>query len=487
MPRYSGFVGPSYEAPSIVAADDQTINLIPAKIESGTGAGNAQYVFDPSPGFNPCVDTGHGACQGSYEINGFCYMAVGGELVSVDASVPSFADLATIPGVGEVVSITSNGDAGHQLMLARAGTSSGGTLSWYDLTAHTSGTISSVIGSTVVFLDGYFIALDNLTSTIHVSALEDGTSWDPDDAAQRNDFPDNWRTLIVKQLELWLFGSESTSVYYNDPTSTFPFVPNTNVSIMRGINAPNSLQLLQGSPVWLADDLTVRYAQGYTPVRISTHAVEFSIGQQPSPAAADGAVYNLQGHAFYVLTFPPAGDSGGVSWVYDLTSGLWHQVGTYDAGTDNFGIWPAIYATTSAGFQIVGSRTDGKIYFMQPSHATEFDATTGITRRRRAPQLVSGDLDRVIYDKFQLFMEVGLAPASGPGSTPTVLLQYSNDGGQTFNAGVTRSVGLHNAFNARVIWRNLGQGRQRVFQITMRDPIPWRLVDAFVDMRAGPS
>ncbi len=488
--RYAGFVGPSYIAQSIVAADDQTINLIPSKIESGTGAGGVQYVFDPSPGFAAgfLTNTAPG-CRASYELNELAFAVIGGQLAQILLATPTTISISFVATIGgqtsppTPASITANGDAGHQVMVANGV----GDLYWYDTISHANAKITTVSGHAVAFLNGYFIALNTTTSTIYVSALEDGTSWDAGDAAQRNDFPDKWQAMIVRLPDLLLFGTESISVYYNDSSSTFPFVPNPSVAITRGIKSAASLALLQGHPIWLADDLTVRYMPGYAPQRISTHALEYAIAQYADADKADGFVHNEQGHSFYTLNFATAG----VSWRFDMTTGLWHQVGPYASGSDTFGVLQVGWAMRVKGVQIAFSRTTQSIYFMSQASANDIVVSDGsigggITRRRRAPQLVNL-LHDIGYDLFQLFMEVGIAPASGPGSTPTVLLQWSNDGGQTFNAGLSRSTGLHNAFSTRVRWRNLGRGRQRVFQLTQSDPIACRWIDAFLDMREGAS
>jgi len=489
MPRYPGFIGPSYVSQSIVAADDQCVNWIPAKIESGTGA--APWVYDPAPGFSLKINPSDiGGTRASYTINDTCYMVQGDRLRSVViGSSSSVTDLVVIGGSGgTAASISGNGEGGNQIMAANGAGS--GDLFWYNTVTLASGAITSVNAHVLAFMNGYFIGLNTSTATIYVSALEDGTSWDPLDLAQRNDSADKWRTMIVRSTELWLFGFTTTSIYYNDPTAEFPFVPNPNIQLQRGIRAPLSLCLLQGSPIWLADDGTVRYAQGYTPVRVSNHALEYAISQMEFTGDADAFTYQEQGHSFYVLNFP---DSPGATWRYDLTTDLWTQGGVYNAGTGNFDVSPAIFGLNITQHQssnepniIVGSRTDSKIYLQSQTYATEFDGTTGITRRRRAPNLVA-ELKRVIYDRFELFMEVGTANAAPPGNTPTVLLQWSDDGGHTFNSGISVSAGLHNAWNTRVFWQKLGMARNRVFQVTVSDPIQWRLVDAFLQTRPGAS
>jgi len=420
---YVGFVGPSYTTQSKIAADDRTVNWIPSKIESGTGP--AAYVFDPAPGFQSYCTLGDTPVRGFFSLNGGDF-AVGGENLYELPSSSGGSPILRAEGIVNLdntpVSIAGNGDGGHQLMLASCS-----KLYCFELLTNTLTLIPDITATFVVFQDGYFIALNPNTSTIYLSALENGLSWDLLDAAQRNDSPDKWLSMIVRPKEVWLFGSESTSVYYDDGNADFPFVPNPSVAIPYGCPAPYSVGLVYGSPIWLANDLTVRYAagNGYTGQRVSTHAVEFAIAgyaQDSIISDADCFTYEENGHAFYVLNFPTAG----ATWVFDLR------------------------------------------------------------RVRRAPHLVEG-LKRIRYGLFRLHMEVGLGLASGQGSNPLAMLRYSNDGGQTWSEPTTASAGRVGNSGALVDWFQLGQARDRVFELSVSDPIPWRLVQAFLRMSVGAS
>lgn len=333
--------------------------------------------------------------------------------------------------------------------------------------------------SDVVFQDGYFIALDPSTSSIYLSAQEDGLSWDPLDVAQRNDSPDKWVKMIVRPKEVWLFGSESTSVYYDSGDAGFPYVPNPSVSIAYGTSAPASVALLYSSPIWLANDLTVRYANGYTPERISTHAIEYAISQYATVSNADATTYTEQGHAYYVLTFP-----GIATWVYDFVTGLWHERGAYD-GLDFTGI-PVWGYTFAFNTHLVGSRTTGIIYEQLQDVATDIDGVSGLRRVRLAPHVVQS-LNRIRYSRFRLHMEVGVGLTTGQGSDPQVMLRWSNDGGQSFGAEYLGAAGALGAYGTLVDWWQLGQGRDRVYEVSVSDPIPWRLVQAFFQTSPGPS
>jgi len=259
-----------------------------------------------------------------------------------------------------------------------------------------------------------------------------------------------------------------------------------------GINATASLCLLQGSPIWLANDLTVRYAQGYTPVRVSNHAIEYSIARRfQTASSADAFTYTEQGHSYYVLNLPADTVDGvtypAVSWAYDLSTSLWHQRGPYNSGSDSFDQLPVQYCMQIPGSSsaqtwpaIVGQRSGHKLFFMSQRYSTEIDGTTQQTRRRRAPNLVS-ELKNTRYANFQLFAEVGVITP-----TPTALLQWSNNGGQTFNTGTSMSAGALSDYTYRILWRgSQGMARNRCFQVTTASPL--RLVDAYVDISVGAS
>jgi hypothetical protein len=75
-------------------------------------------------------------------------------------------------------------------------------------------------------------------------------------------------------------------------------------------------------------------------------------------------------------------------------------------------------------------------------------------------------------------------PAYGEavGGDPRVMLRLSNDGGKTWVCEMQRRAGRSGEYWRRVRWDRLGQARRRVFEVSVTDPIPWRLVGAYVKM-----
>jgi hypothetical protein len=66
------------------------------------------------------------------------------------------------------------------------------------------------------------------------------------------------------------------------------------------------------------------------------------------------------------------------------------------------------------------------------------------------------------------------------GRGPLVNLEWSNDGAKSFTQPRPRDCGQAGETRKRVIWRQLGMARDRVYRIWATDPFPLRIVDAYL-------
>jgi hypothetical protein len=216
-------------------------------------------------------------------------------------------------------------------------------------------------------------------------------------------------------------------------------------------------------------------ATGYQPKRVSTFAVEYAINGYATITDAVAYAYTEKGHSFYVLTFPTAN----ATWVFDVTENSWHQ--RTAAATDNQAIG-RYHATTFGGLHFVGAGASGKVYKQSIGYYADEGAT--IRRLRTAPH-VSDGLKWVFHRRMELQMQMGIVPGAGPGSSPVVSLEISNDGGNTFGAALPVAAGSVGEYKKRAIWRRLGRARDRVFRWTMTEPIECAWIDAFLEADAG--
>lgn len=477
--RYPGFCGPSYVSQSKIASADRCVNWLPERIENPYG--KATYALYPVAGYETWCVLPTSPWRGGYTLDGVSY-AVGGDslyrLPTTKGDDPTLLVSGLSNPDDSPVHFAANGDAGFQLIV-----SSGSVL--YVFNTQTNALDVALPAATqCAFIDGFFLALNPNTSELLISGLENGaaSAWEEIGAARRNDAADKWVAMVRCLKEVWLFGGQTSSVYYDAGLSPFPFAPNPSVFIQYGITAPLSAAVLDNAPMWLGQSLDggaqVYRADGYTPRRVSSHALEYAMVQMDTDTlrSARAFVYQMNGHSLYVLTFP-----GVATWVYDSITGFWHEEGVYD-GADYIGL-PVFGHIFAGGEHLTGDTTSGNVYRMSMGLSTMPDGAV-MRRMRRAPHIAK-ELRPLIHDTFQLDFEAGLALTTGQGSDPQYCLRWSDDGGQSFGNEHWAAGGAVGAFKTRAIWRRLGMARDRVYELVFSDPVASRLVDAYLTVRGG--
>jgi hypothetical protein len=120
---------------------------------------------------------------------------------------------------------------------------------------------------------------------------------------------------------------------------------------------------------------------------------------------------------------------------------------------------------------------------MDNTTTTECNGDT-IRRLRIPPPLWrSPGVRRLFVSRFQLMLEVGLGTSTGDGVDPQVMLRSSVNG-QTWSDSRTAAAGKQGTYGTQVVWTRLPSSTQLwVPEITVTDPIPWRLMGAEVDGR----
>ncbi len=375
-------------------------------------------------------------------------------------------------------------------------------------------------GTVVDIVDNYFIynhpETQQWAATDLLSPITYGLSF-----ASKFTSSDDLVSLVADHGQVYLLG-ESTSEVWAD-TGTFPFafqrIPGS--SSQHGIAAPFSIARFGNSFCYLAKNnrgqSEVVMMNGYFPQRISTHAVENTlVNEDVSDAVA--YTYQIEGHECYVLSFP----SLDLTWVFDGASALWHKW----LWTDSNNVYHRHRSNCAAFFQnlvIVGDWENGKLYELDPTTYT--DDGDKIRRLRRCPHITT-DLQRQYFEELQIQFQPGVGvgglsstdqgiyigdpyiigansvltiPANavfiiGVGNQisqntvltkPQAMLRWSNDGGSTWSNEHWTGLGQQGKYQNRAIWRRLGWSRDRIFEVSVTDPVKAVIVSANLKASVG--
>jgi hypothetical protein len=438
---------------------------------SGSGTSRSVAMLVGTPGLLSWLTAGAGPIRGLFRFNSTVLLVVSGpQVYRVSTSGAATLLTGSLSSGVNPVSMASNGNV---VMVTTGGTDG----YFIDPVA---GTVTQITdadfmgGGNVGFLDGYFVWNVPGTGRFQYSQLY-GTDIDGLDFATAEGSPDNLVASIVNYRELWLFGENSTEVWYNqgDTDNIFGRIQGAYMEV--GCAAGNSVAKMDNTVFWLgADDRgqgIIYRATGYTPQRVSTHAIEYAIAGYATISDAIGYTYQQEGHQFYVLTFP----TGNATWVFDASTELWHERawrntdGSLNRHRSNC-------QAAFAGMTLVGDWQTGAVYSMAMD--VYDDAGAAIPRIRAAPYLTNDDNTWQIYDAVEFDMQTGVGGFSGA----TAVLQWSDDDAATWSNDVQLSLGYIGE-NVRVRARRLGKARARVFRLTITDSVKVAIVGATVMAR----
>jgi hypothetical protein len=337
-------------------------------------------------------------------------------------------------------------------------------------------------GGTVDITDNYFV-YNKPDSQLWAASDLLSPITDPLSFASKDGSPDDLVSIIVDRREVYLLGEMSSEVWINSGAVPFPFTRIPGTSTQQGIAAQYSMSRMGNSFAYVSKNnrgeaMVVRM-NGYFPERISTHAVETTLVNQ-NVSNAIAWTYQLEGHEVYVVTFPSIGTNG-LTWAYDNTTGLWHKW----LYRNNQNEYERHRGNCCAFFNqqvLVGDYQNGKIYQLSRNFYT--DDGQPIRRIRRAPHITS-DLQRQYFHELQIQFQPGVGLSTGQGEDPQAMLRWSNDGGSTWSNEYWTTIGKQGKYLNRAIWRRLGFSRDKVFEVSISDPVKAVIISANLKAEAG--
>ena len=400
--------GGAYQSRSVVAAAQRCVNLFSEPLPKVELEPSLAVHFG-TPGFAPLLQLPDNApVRGLYMASDNHLFAVAGTgLYRIDSNWR----LGRVDPVPLVISnnLVKMADNGTTLILVD-GTQTGYTV---DLKTLQTAVITEATNSGpngygfsganfIDCLDGYFVG--NIpNSPSFFSSFANSTVFDSLYYASKSGAQDILQAVMVVDRFIWLIGTYATEIWYDAGGSLFPFAIVAGPYVEYGTPARYSVTKCGDSLCFLGQNKLGRcrvfMSQGYTVSPVSTFAIEQEFQTYSTVDDAIGMSYQLQGHVFYVLSFPQADKT----WVYDLSANLWHEWVWLDADGQEHR-HRANCMTAAYGKIVFGDRESGWIYWLDPRFG--MDAGKPIKRLRSWPHMMD-NLQRISFSAFRANVSVG--------------------------------------------------------------------------------
>lgn len=433
--------------------------LVNAFAEISEGDKAELYSIQGIPGLTVFCDIGSLPIRGMHRMGTTLYVVAGTGLYSVDAAGNETL-LGTIPGTNPVRMF----DNGLELAI-QDGDVTGYV--WDGATLATPVDLPSV--SDGCYIDGYFVWTVADSDQFVLSGIDTGTIYNPLDIATVEGSPDNLVGVVNDHREILFFGgatssTPSTEIFYNSGAADFPFERTGNAFLERGCADRDSIVKMDNGTLFVGDDKIVYRLDSYTPVRISTHAVEKVLAQA---TWFRGFTYTEEGHKFYSLNT----DVG--NWSYDVATGAWAERQSF--GLDYYRVG---CAASAYGKTLFGDNQTGKIY--EPSLDVHSENGVAMPVTIELPPIGDGVKRKTLYS-LEIFMETGVGDLTT--TDPQILLRYSKDGNRSWSNEMSRSLGAQGVYATRAVFRINVEFRQLQLCISLPDKVRRCVIGYTADIR----
>ncbi len=327
--------------------------------------------------------------------------------------------------------------------------------------------------SSVTFLDGYLV-FSIPDGRIFHTALNNALTVNALSYATASSRSDGLRRIVTHRGALIALGELSLEIWEDAGTTPFAFA-RIRADIDIGCIAEQTVATVADALMWVDHNGVVRQLLASEPVRISTHALERAISDLTwdERRALRAVSTHFNGHDFYALTSPYW------TWEFDLATGLWHE--RTSGGLAN---WFAQGFESFNGKVVIGSGQDASLHVLDDSSETE-SGNPYLFLAQSSPLhafprgLIIDQLD------VDIIPGVGIAGSNGEAANPLLMLDWSDDGGNTWSGGRTASLGRVGEWFAVASFYQLGATRRagRTFRLSSSSPVMRGILNAEARVR----
>lgn len=393
------------------------------------------------------------------------YVVSGDKVFRIYPVTGTATEIGTVSANGRVSMVRNRKAGGGQVGIA---TSSGffyvienDVLTPVSLPPDAPGTLRQVIT-----LDGFFVLIfDN--GEFYLTAIDEGTSIDDLDFSEANKSPDGLVGGAVLGSDAILFGDRSTEFWQNTGHGDFALERTTAASF--GCYAGGSIANMSvisgsiGETVAFAGTdsdgayLGVMLLNGYSAQKISNHAVDRAIRDEPDKSSIVGFSWAKDGHSFYCIS------GSSFSWLYDTATGLPHE-----RKSTGLNRWRISMAMPFDDEIILGDYETNKLYKLR--HDIHDEDGNYFDMRVKTPNIHAWPNPMRFHAlHLDVIPGVGLENGAESDINPVISMRHSNDNGNRWIGPRTARLGKSGEKARRVKYLQLGMSHEdgKVFELTM--------------------
>jgi len=447
--------------------------LINAYAETVSQGGRSGTVWRHAPGLLTVFQLNGEEPRGAITIGTVLYVVAGETLYSVAKGGGEYIVTectGTVGGSGTVY-MARNMNVSPQVLIVHSDGMAQIDTSTNTVSSFSDGDLPAV--NSICWTDTYFV-VTSADGRAFASGNNDVTFSSVDYTTAESD-PDGLVRAIAVGGNLLLMGETSIEFWNVSADATgFPFTrgPVLPVGLLSATAVAGFEAGFPSTVIFIASDRTVRRLDGYTPTVISPPDLNRLL-QDAEPDSLECIVYISSGHQFCQVNAPDW------SWVYDLTTGWWHERKSYNVDQSHakltvfaFDEWLAFDRTTADAYRVEATyRKEGDEPLVWELRSTQAHRFPG----RFFVRLASFDFVTGVGD------DAGIDPIE---TNPRVLISWSDNGGRTFGSPVERELGTEGQdVTIEVNRAGVTGERGRQWRMQISDPVQIGFMGAAMDVQ----
>ena len=418
---------------------------------------NGRIGWHDFPGLK-LVSSGTGADRGHHDFGGVRYL-INGTTLYKETSSGTRTSVGTIPGSDRAIFA----DNGTTLAIVA------NNVLYYTTGASVSTSSQTVVTSPQwVFVSNTAFVIGN-SSIFAVSDPSDITSFNALNFASPEAVGDALiRGYWFNDLS-YFFGTKSIETWFYSGNGNPPLDKRNNALINIGVAGKYAVCNSDQYLYWLTDDRKVYQAIGASGREIDTSTVSHILRGYSVVSDCIASDFKIDGQQFILFKFPTAGDT----LIYSEQNNYW---ATLSAGTDKNAraSWYGNAVQYCYDKNLVTDYRNGNTYELDLYTYTD----NGDTRLRiiTGPPITGAAIgkpqNQVTASSLMIPMQTGKGLATGHGSDPEIMCEWSPEGGEVWDTQEQISIGIMGDYKKKVMFYDFVTGYELVPRVMWSDPVP---------------